>query len=499
MSIHIPIVPDPETLARAALTYCSDGADAIMHATVMGADSALTIVELLSELRPSEVSIADGLTMQELDRLFTLGVKRWGGRCDSRSMTIFHQNVERWRARAATLPSLRSEHLSDLLTCQGGYWIIAPHSMYWPGQLNDLAIRKDWAPPLCLWGLGDPRVLTACSKPMGIVGSRGVNDYGRQVAHDLAFNACRAGNLIISGGAYGVDAAAHWGAIAASDAFGTEHSGSTVTVFAGGLNLRGPQRNEGLFDQIIAHDGALISELPPDAIPHAGRFLLRNRIIAALCSSLVVAQARLRSGALNTAHWAGELGREVYAVPGNITSPANAGCNALIEKHEAMILCSTSYTEQDAHRAHTPHADVHVIVRNDPQQSDQSENDRDERGEPAVQHCDDVEQQIMRLLRSRAHRVNHVGLQDIINALSRADTTIGDDPDRDHPSHDNSGDDHHGRATDLTARIMQTLAQLELSGRITVTDGRITRSTGSVKDQPATRHHPHSHGPGKEA
>ena len=105
----------------------------------------------------------------------------------------------------------------------------------------------------------------------------------------------------------GTDAAAHWGALNALHGRKPGCVGRTVAVFAGGLNHMGPARNRTLFERIESQGGALISELCPGTIPEARRFLLRNRIIAALSSTLVVAQARLRSGALNTAGWACEL------------------------------------------------------------------------------------------------------------------------------------------------------------------------------------------------
>lgn len=123
----------------------------------------------------------------------------------------------------------------------------------------------------------------------------------------------------------GTDAAAHWGALNALHGRMPANVGRTVAVFAGGLNHIGPMRNRTLFERIEAQGGALISELCPGTIPEARRFLLRNRIIAAMSSTLIVTQARLRSGALNTAGWACELLREVYAVPGDINQPCNAG------------------------------------------------------------------------------------------------------------------------------------------------------------------------------
>lgn len=105
----------------------------------------------------------------------------------------------------------------------------------------------------------------------------------------------------------------------------------------------GPQGNAKLFEQIIENGGVCISELCPDTTPVGHRFLLRNRIIAALSSKVIVAQARLQSGALNTASWATDLNRELYAIPGDITHPNNAGCNMLIHDSQAIMICA----EQD--------------------------------------------------------------------------------------------------------------------------------------------------------
>ncbi len=140
----------------------------------------------------------------------------------------------------------------------------------------------------------------------------------------------------------GADAAAHRGALDAMRAYGIGRAGRTVAVFAGGLNHAGPQCNSELFDGIAENGGALVSELCPGTIPEARRFLSRNRIIAALSSTLVVTQARLRSGALNTVNWGSELQRDIHAVPGNIDMPGNGGCNRLIQEQRATIVCSVA-------------------------------------------------------------------------------------------------------------------------------------------------------------
>lgn len=338
---------DDETLARAILTFCIDSADALMFATIKGAGSASGVLNLLVE-QPSSAS------NRQLDQAFATGTAQWGRKVNARGMNSFHNQVQRWKKRLQLLPSSDPEVLKQWLSADGTQWIIGPSSPYWPQNLNDLSIRKDWATPLCLWGIGDPSSLVSCCAPIAIVGSRGANDYGRYIAKTVAKKAAEQGHLVVSGGAFGIDAAAHAGALETVDHLGEHESGRTVAVFAGGLNHIGPERNRSLFNRITCGSGALISELCPDTIPEARRFLLRNRIIAAIASTVVVAQARSRSGALNTANWAAELGREVYAAPGDINVPDNTGCNWLIRDNRATILTSANRVEDICHTSHAP-------------------------------------------------------------------------------------------------------------------------------------------------
>ena len=240
-----------------------------------------------------------------------------------------------------------TDQVRTMMTGGGKFWVMTPDDPCWPGQVDDLARRSDWAPPLCLWGRGNPEALICCDHPLAVVGSRACDEYGRSIAHQIARQAAGQGHLVVSGGAMGTDAAAHWGALAAG-------GGRTVAVFAGGLLHMGPKRNSRLFENIEADGGALISELPPGTIPEARRFLLRNRIIAALASDIVVAQARHRSGALNTANWGVELGRRVLAAPGRIDQPENTGCNRLIHEGKAELLLSASDIQDICHPAHAP-------------------------------------------------------------------------------------------------------------------------------------------------
>ena len=349
------IAIDSDALARAALTCCIDGADAIMYATIKGVGSASDVLQLIIESRPQVSEAAATAANKTLERGFIDGLIRWGRQPNARSMNAFHTTLAGWHRRLGRLPSLHIESLTGWLTAEGTQWIIGPNSPYWPHQLDDLSIRRDWAAPLCLWGIGDPGALVSCPAPIAVVGSRGVNEYGRVLARHIGERAAADGHLVVSGGAMGADAAAHWGALAAMEsAADPNFVGRTVAVFAGGLNHVGPQCNQLLFDRIVALRGALISELCPNTIPEARRFLLRNRIIAALGAQVIVTQARLRSGALNTAGWAAELGREVYAAPGDAGTPHNAGCNKLIRDHQAILLMSADDTRDICHQAHHP-------------------------------------------------------------------------------------------------------------------------------------------------
>lgn len=367
---------DDETLARAVLTFCLDSADAMMYALIKGTGSAASALQLIADSGPGNHEGVVAAACSALDAAFINGITRWGRTVNSRGMASFHGSLVSWQQRLTLLPSKDPDELRDWLTVGGTQWIIAPHHPCWPDQLADLSLHTDWAAPLCLWGKGDPHALVSCPSPVGIVGSRGVSDYGRQSAHELALHVAHAGHLVVSGGALGTDAAAHWGALQAMNEIGSPLAGRTVAVFAGGLNHIGPKSNQRLFEQIESHSGALISELCPGTAPEARRFLLRNRLIAALSSTLIVAQARARSGALNTAGWACELNRDLYAVPGDVTMPHNTGCNRLIQEGKASIICSLTGIDDLCHGAHRPKcADVTDDADGGRQESSYNESD----------------------------------------------------------------------------------------------------------------------------
>ncbi len=190
-------------------------------------------------------------------------------------------------------------------------------------------------PPLALWVRGTADLAALGVRSVGIVGSRAATSYGEQVAADLAGGLAARGVVVVSGGAYGIDAAAHRGAL--------QSAGETVIVSAGGVDRAYPPSNARLFER-AAKSGLILSESPPGAVPQRRRFLTRNRLIAALATGTVVVEAAARSGAKNTARHCSDLGRPVMAVPGPVTSIMSAGCHELLsaEAHRAYLVTSVS-------------------------------------------------------------------------------------------------------------------------------------------------------------
>jgi len=172
---------------------------------------------------------------------------------------------------------------------------------------------------------------------IGIVGSRSCTSYGLRIATHLARNLARAGFTIVSGLARGIDAAAHRGAL--------EGGGRTVAALAGGLSRIYPPEHAPLADEITASRGCLITETPMVMEPQAGMFPARNRIISGLSRAVIVVEANARSGALITARHAADQGREVYAVPGPVDSPASAGCHDLIRAGARLVRSADDVVE----------------------------------------------------------------------------------------------------------------------------------------------------------
>jgi DNA processing protein len=190
---------------------------------------------------------------------------------------------------------------------------IEPSSPDWPERLGHLE-----SPPAGLWQLGTIRPSQPC---VAIVGSRRATIGGVEIAASIARDLAAAGIQVVSGMALGIDAAAHTGAL--------EAGGSTVAVLGCGIDICYPSRHSELRRRIIA-GGSLITEEPAGTTPFKYNFPKRNRIIAALAQAVVVVEATERSGALSTARWAADLGREVLAVPGSIRARQSSGTNLLI-------------------------------------------------------------------------------------------------------------------------------------------------------------------------
>jgi DNA processing protein len=205
--------------------------------------------------------------------------------------------------------------------------VVLPGSPQWPTQLDDLGA----AAPFALLVRGVLPVRVAASRSVAIVGARASTEYGERIAAGFAADLCEVGWTVVSGAAYGIDAAAHRGALVVG--------GSTIAVVASGIDVVYPAAHDRLFANILDR-GVLVSESPPGQRPTRAGFLARNRVIAALTAGTVVVEAAHRSGALNTATWAAGLARHVMAVPGPVTSTASAGCHQLVRDHVANLVTS---------------------------------------------------------------------------------------------------------------------------------------------------------------
>lgn len=194
-------------------------------------------------------------------------------------------------------------------------------------------------PPLMLWVRGPGELATLATCSVGIIGARAATGYGEHVARGFGRGLAEHDVTVVSGGAFGIDAAAHRGALAAR--------GDTVLVSAGGLDGCYPPGNERLF-AAVAETGLLVSESPPDSAPQRRRFLTRNRLVAALSSGTVVVEAALRSGALNTVGHCNRLGRPIMAVPGSVESTMSGGTHHVL-RHPAwsatLVTCVADVLE----------------------------------------------------------------------------------------------------------------------------------------------------------
>ncbi|MBF4995473.1 DNA-protecting protein DprA [Arthrobacter gandavensis] len=322
---------EPVLLARAALSRLIEPSDTMGQALVAAAGPETAALVASGRQR------AGSTLRREMGALLEERGVRGADR-------VFAEALGRWLPRAADLAPQR-----DLQTVRrfGGRMIV-PEDTDWPAALDDLGQSR----PFCLWTRGNGTIpeLAQC---LSLVGSRDATSYGLAVTGDLAAGLVQRGRTVISGGAYGIDAQAHRSALsvggirpgsdkrAAPDGARPSAAGSTETptlaVLAGGVDRLYPAGNEDLL-RAAAETGLIVSEVPPGSAPTRWRFLQRNRLIAALAAATVVVEARWRSGALNTAHHAAELGRGVGAVPGSVYSANSAGCHRLLREGSAVCV-----------------------------------------------------------------------------------------------------------------------------------------------------------------
>lgn len=205
-------------------------------------------------------------------------------------------------------------------------------------------LRNIYDPPILLYGKGSMPLFDD-EAAIAVVGTRKCTPYGVNAAEQLGYEMAKAGAVVVSGLAKGIDAASHRGALRAG--------GFTAAVLGGGVDVVYPPENRRLYEDIAA-TGVLLSEYPPQAEPDGWHFPARNRIISGLCLATVVVEAPKKSGALITANTALEQGREVFAVPGPISAPNSVGCHQLIREGAGLASCGwdvlSEYQNQFPHR-----------------------------------------------------------------------------------------------------------------------------------------------------
>jgi DNA processing protein len=296
--------------------------------------------------------------MSDEDRLARVALSRVvepGNRSVARALEV-HSASEVWAdlRRGVALDRLGQRALEGIASRAEGYdprddldrvhavggRVVVPGDEEWPARLQwpvdamTSSEIKEMAPPWALYVRGTPALAAAAEHSVAVVGARAATAYGAHVASELAFALAEAGVTVVSGGAYGIDAAAHRGALVAQSA-------PTVAVLACGVDVSYPRQHAQLLGQIAA-TGLLVSEVPPGSSVTRVRFLVRNRVIAGLTAGTVVVEAAHRSGSLSTAGRANDISRTVMAVPGPVTSPQSTGCHSLIRKGGAALVSSAA-------------------------------------------------------------------------------------------------------------------------------------------------------------
>jgi DNA processing protein len=290
------LLPDEERLARAALTRIVEPGDEVAGRWLREVGA----VEVVRRLGAGE------------ERLAGVRPTRWEG----------------LRARAG-----KARPEQDLAVARdAGVRFVCPGEAEWPLQLDDLGDAR----PVGLWVLGQPSLRIWALRSVAVVGARACTEYGAHMAADLGAGLAERGWVVVSGGAYGVDGAAHRGALGAG--------GATVAVLACGVDRPYPRGHAELIRR-IAEQGLVVGELPPGDHPTPSRFILRNRVIAALTCGSVVVEAAYRSGALVTARSAQALGRFTMGVPGPATSGLSAGVHELLRGEGVLVTDAAEVVE----------------------------------------------------------------------------------------------------------------------------------------------------------
>lgn len=291
-----------EYFARAAWTSLAEPGDRLANVVVreLGADGAFSaLVDKWDVTRFTEA--LDGVaTADDLDQ----AIARWMPRLESSAIVRALKQAVRFGAR-----------------------LLAPGDELWPTTLSDLGDNA----PLALWARGTDEALASFGRSIALVGARAATGYGEHVTMEASAGLVDRGYTIVSGAAYGIDGMAHRAALASN--------GLTVAFLAGGVDRFYPSGHDALLTRIV-ETGAVIAELPCGASPTKWRFLQRNRLIAAVSQATIVLEAGWRSGSLNTAGHASQLGRPLGAVPGPITSAASSGCHRLIRDYGAVCVTS---------------------------------------------------------------------------------------------------------------------------------------------------------------
>ena len=318
-------------LCTACIMRFADPADPLIVEGIKTLGAPLTLYYVMHPERVTKLWWETGEPSAEIAGVLrSLGSSYTPGE-HSMSYEEFTHGVAKKRRRWQGRQRFESQRECTMATTCG-VWLVTPADDLWPTHLQDLGDEA----PYGLWGKGDPaklRILTTnFQKCVAVVGSRDASVYGSDATSYLVHELAQKGHVIISGGAYGIDVAAHRAALAAGSS-----SVPTIALMAGGLDHFYPVQNTEILHRIV-DEGLILSEVSIGNTPTRWRFLERNRLIAALSHDIVVVEARWRSGALNTARHGLEIGRELWAVPGNINSPNSVGCHRLIRDGYARIL-----------------------------------------------------------------------------------------------------------------------------------------------------------------